>query len=66
MITSRTENIKTDALADMTLSFKAIGWVDERTPTEPVGVGEAVDTNSSSTFTDIKNKAKSALGAIGL
>ena len=66
MITSRTENIKTDALADMTLSFKAIGWADERAPAEPVGIGEAVDTNSSSTFTDIKNKAKGALASIGL
>lgn len=61
IITSRTENIKTDSLADMTLSFKAIGWVDERTPKDPVGIGEAVDSNASSTFTDIKNKISKSL-----
>ena len=66
MITSRTENIKTDSLADMTLAFKAIGFADERSPQEPVGVGEPVDPNTSSTFADIKNKAKGALASIGL
>jgi len=45
IITSRTENIKTDALADMTLAFKAIGFADERSPQEPVGVGEPVRKN---------------------
>ena len=32
MITSRVEDIKVDQLANVTLSFKAIGFQDERTP----------------------------------
>ena len=56
IITSRTENIKIDSLADMTLSFKAIGWVDERTPNDPVGIGEAVDANGTNPLNALKNK----------
>lgn len=35
MITSRSENITAENLAQMTLDFKAIGFVDEQTPTVP-------------------------------
>lgn len=38
LITSRSENIKQDALAEMTLNFKAIGFADERSPKLPDGV----------------------------
>jgi hypothetical protein len=38
IITGRSENIRTDALAEMTLNWKAIGWADERTPKLPDGV----------------------------
>jgi hypothetical protein len=38
LITSRSENIRSDALAEMTLNFKAIGWADERSPRLPDGV----------------------------
>lgn len=58
IITSRTENIKTDSLADMTLQFKAIGWVDERSPVFPDGVGYPVDVDGTSGFTKLKNKFK--------
>lgn len=35
MITSRIEEVKAEQLANMTLSFKAIGWKDEREPSFP-------------------------------
>ena len=63
MITSRTENIKIDQLADMTLSFKAIGWVDERTPREPDGVGQPVDVDGTSPLTKLTDKARNLLNS---
>ena len=57
MVTSRTENIKTDQLADMSLSFKAIGWADERAPEQSSDVGQAV-SDGTSIFSDIAKKAK--------
>jgi hypothetical protein len=47
MITSRTENIKIDQLADMTMSFKAIGFRDERDPSAPSGLGLPVGDGNS-------------------
>lgn len=35
MITSRTEDFKVDQLSSVTLTFKAIGWRDERAPSYP-------------------------------
>ena len=35
MITSRQEEFKVDQLSNVTLSFKAIGWRDERAPSYP-------------------------------
>lgn len=32
LVTSRTENVRSDALSEMTLNFKAIGFADERPP----------------------------------
>lgn len=37
VITSRSENINTDNLAQMTLEFRAIGWKDEKEPRLPAG-----------------------------
>ena len=37
IITSRSENITADNIAQMTLDFKAIGFVDEKTPKVPKG-----------------------------
>jgi hypothetical protein len=36
MITSRVEEVKVEQLSTMTLSFKAIGWKDEREPSFPI------------------------------
>jgi hypothetical protein len=60
MITSRSENVKTDALAEMTLNFKAIGWADERTPKLPDGVGDPVSSAGLSPLDRLTNKAKKA------
>jgi hypothetical protein len=59
MITSRSENIQADNLAQMTLEFKAIGFVDEKKPVTPVAAkaGGAV-----SSFDNIKGKIGGALG----
>lgn len=65
MITSRSENIKSDALADMTLQFKAIGWVDERSPKQPDGVGSPVDVDGTSGLTKLTNKAKDIASDLG-
>jgi hypothetical protein len=35
MITSRAEDIRVDQLANVTLQFRAIGWLDERKPKAP-------------------------------
>jgi hypothetical protein len=59
LITSRTENIKIDQLADMTLSFKAIGWADERSPKRPDGVGESVNANGTSSLNKLLNRKPS-------
>lgn len=62
MVTSRSENIRTDSLAEMTLNFKAIGWADERAPKLPDGVGDPVDTNGTNPLTKVTDKARAALG----
>lgn len=46
MITSRQEDIKVDALSNVSLAFKAIGYRDERDPTAP-GKDEAVAPNTA-------------------
>jgi hypothetical protein len=41
MVVSRSEHIRIDQLADMSLSFKAIGWADEKDLSEDVqGLGK--------------------------
>lgn len=62
MITNRTENIRTDALAEMTLNFKAIGWADERTPKLPDGIGDSVSETGTNPLTKVTDKARAALG----
>jgi hypothetical protein len=52
IITGRSENIRTDALAEMTLNWKAIGWADERTPKLPDGVAsQTLPTATNARFT---------------
>jgi len=48
LITSRSENIRSNQLAEMTLNFKAIGFADERNPQTPSGVGDPVDVGGLS------------------
>jgi hypothetical protein len=62
MITNRSEVIRSDNLAEMTLSFKAIGWADERTPKLPDGVGSPVSAAGIDPLTKVSNKVKSVLG----
>lgn len=62
MITNRSESIRTDALAEMTLNFKAIGWADERTPKLPDGVGSPVSAAGTNPLTKVTDKVKSVLG----
>lgn len=62
MITSRSESIRSDALAEMTLNFRAIGWADERQPKLPDGVGQPVSAAGTNPLTKVTDKVKSALG----
>ena len=61
MITSRSENIRSDALAEMTLNFKAIGWADERSPKLPDGIGSPVSASGIDPLTRVTNKVKNLL-----
>lgn len=61
LITSRTENIRTDALAEMTLNFKAIGYADERKPELPSDLDSAVSLGSTDPLTALKNRASKAV-----
>ena len=56
MITDRSENIRTDALAEMSLNFIAIGWADERSPKQPDDVGKPIDINGMGQLDNLKNK----------
>ncbi len=62
MITSRTENISAENLAQMTMEFRAIGFVDERSPQIPAGVGDIVDTNGTGPVENLVNKVSYVLG----
>lgn len=46
MITSRMEEIKVDQLANVTLTFKAIGFRDERAPAVPDNLNSLSDSSS--------------------
>ena len=56
LITDRNESIRTNALADMTLSFRAIGYADERIPQVPSDVRDPVDTNGTNPVKRLINK----------
>lgn len=45
MIVGRSESVKSESLADMSLEFRAIGFVDERTPTK---VDDSAGSNGKS------------------
>lgn len=47
VITSRQEDIKVDQLSNVTLTFKAIGFRDEKNPEYPTGISDAApDSNA--------------------
>lgn len=47
VITSRSEEIRVDQLANVTLTFRAIGWRDEKAPEYPTGIQEASPNSGS-------------------
>jgi len=63
LITGRNESIKSNQLADMSLTFKSIGWADERAPEKVKdNFGTSTEASASgpveslkSTITNIKN-----------
>jgi hypothetical protein len=59
LVTSRSENISTSALATMKLDFKAIGWVDEKTPELPEGIGSTVDDQQAGVTESIQKATPS-------
>ena len=60
LITSRTENITAENMAQMTMDFRAIGFADERTPQIPSGVGGQVDTNGTNPLENLIDKVEDA------
>lgn len=46
MIVSKAEDIRVDALSQVTLSWKAIGWQDERKPEFPKGYNQESNTGA--------------------
>ena len=64
LITSRGENIKSNALSEMTLSFKAIGWADKRSPEYPTGYDQSTDVDINGT-NPVESLVKKVSGAIG-
>jgi len=63
LITSRSESIKTNSLAEMTLNFKAIGFADERPPKQisKDKLEESVQPGSADPLKAIADKAGDAL-----
>jgi hypothetical protein len=62
MITSRAEDIRVDSLANVQLSWRAVGFRDEKAPELPSGInGETNDSGSGSRFKDSLNKVADKL-----
>lgn len=59
LITSRTENITAENIAQMTMEFKAIGYADERTPQYPKDKNTSkIDTTGSNPISKLADKVK--------
>lgn len=58
LITDRSESIRSDALAEMSLNFKAIGFADERNPQKADDVEGKVDINGTDPVKNLINKVK--------
>lgn len=67
LVTSRTENVRSNQLADLNIQFKAIGWSDERSPEYPTGYEgvERVDENGTNPVEDLKNKVQEGIPTLG-
>jgi hypothetical protein len=67
MITSRSEDIKVDALSNVQLSWRAIGFKDERKPELAVGADKAkeADSGGAGPKAPSSRKAPSPLGPLG-
>ena len=63
LVTSRSESIRSDALAQMTLNFKAIGFADERPP-EKISFDELDAAPSTGTTDPIKQIGEKASRAL--
>ena len=55
MVTTRVEEIKAEQLATLTLSFKAIGWKDEREPSFPENYDQEDTKKQPGNFTVTQN-----------
>lgn len=65
-ITSRSENIRAENIADMTLNFRAIGWSDEKPPQLPRGAdGSSVDENGTGPVESLVNAIQDGADRIG-
>ena len=64
MITSRTEDIRVDQLANTTLTFKAIGFIDERTPSTPTNLNTLEPAATVQQPSDLQNAVDSRLTSI--
>ena len=64
LITGRTENIRSNSLAEMTLEFKAIGFADEKPPQKAKDETSAVDVNGTNPVEKLVNKAKDTLNRL--
>lgn len=60
VITSRSEESKVDQLSSVTLTFKAIGWRDEKAPEYPNGIQEASPNSGSQLKTSPGSRLESA------
>jgi hypothetical protein len=56
MITSRAEELRVDSLANVTLSFKAIGFQDERVPQQADDVNGAQQTTSAFVLPNVPSR----------
>ena len=61
MITSRTEDIKVDQLATTTLTFKAIGYRDERAPAVADGINNVAPSSPQPTVLPASSRFDSAI-----
>ena len=65
VITSRQEDIRVDSLSQVTLSFRAIGWKDEKQPETPENFDQESGVNNSDTTLDLNGSSRLQLPKFG-